>query len=140
MNTQFFSAKDQVQLLLVEYKTLRAEILRRSSWQNQMWIVAVAQVVVILGFVIVYDHRFAGVIVILISMLPFAFGLLYNVQDIRIIAAHLRTLEARINPDSPDGLSRQDRKPRKRRPNCRFLLSPVASVRGRLLIQRKGLI
>ena len=102
MNTQFFSAKDQVQLLLVEYKTLRAEILRRSSWQNQMWIVAVAQVVVILGFVIVYDHIFAGVIVILISMLPFAFGLLYNVQDIRIIAAHLRTLEARNQCASGD--------------------------------------
>ena len=37
-----------------------------------------------------------------------------------------------ISPDSPDGLGRQDQKPRKRRPNCRFLFSPVASVTTRL--------
>src|SRR3954468_13643273 len=35
-------------------------------------------------------------------------------------------------PDSPDGLSRQDQRPRKRWQNCRFLLSPVGSVRTRL--------
>jgi hypothetical protein len=96
MNTQF-SEKDQVQLLLVEYNTLRAEILQRSSWQIQMWTIAVAQVVVILGFSVIYNYIYAGVILTLIATAPFAFGLLYNDQDIRIIAAHLRTLEARIN-------------------------------------------
>ena len=96
MNTQF-SEKDQVQLLLVEYNTLRAEILQRSSWQIQMWTIAVAQVVVILGFSVIYNYIYAGVILIFIATVPFAFGLLYNDQDIRIIAAHLRTLEARIN-------------------------------------------
>jgi hypothetical protein len=38
-----------------------------------------------------------------------------------------------INLDSPDGLGRQDRRPRKRWRSCRFLLSPVGSVRIRLL-------
>jgi hypothetical protein len=38
-----------------------------------------------------------------------------------------------VNPDSPDGLGRQDRRPRKRWRNCRFLLSPVGSVRIRPL-------
>src|SRR3954447_20179150 len=33
------------------------------------------------------------------------------------------TCEQYINPDSPDGLARQDRRPRKRWRNCRFLLS-----------------
>jgi hypothetical protein len=96
VNTQS-SAKDQVQLLLVEYETLRSEILRRSSWQIQMWTVSIAQIVVILLVAIVYDYLYAGVILILVATLPFVFGLLYNDQDIRIIAAHLRTLEARIN-------------------------------------------
>ena len=32
-------------------------------------------------------------------------------------------------PDSPDRLGRQDRRPRKRWANCRFVLSPVGSVR-----------
>src|SRR3954447_15901134 len=41
-------------LLLVEYNTLRAEILRRSSWKIQMWIIAVAQAVVILGVSVLY--------------------------------------------------------------------------------------
>ena len=96
MNAQS-SVKDQIQLLLVEYNTLRAEILRRSSWQIQMWIVAVAQATVILGFAIVYIYIYAGAILLFIATLPFVFGLFYNDQDIRIIAAHLRTLEARIN-------------------------------------------
>jgi hypothetical protein len=96
VNTQL-SANDQIKLLLVEYNTLRAEILRRSSWQIQMWIVAVAQAVVILGFSVLYNCIYAGIILIVIAAIPFAFGLLYNDQDIRIVAAHLRTLEARIN-------------------------------------------
>src|SRR5215208_2165467 len=37
-----------------------------------------------------------------------------------------------MNPDSPDGLGRQDRRPRQRWQNCRFLLSPVGSVMTRL--------
>ena len=96
MNAQS-SVKDQIQLLLVEYNTLRAEILRRSSWQIQIWIVAVAQATVILGFAIVYVYIYAGAILLFIATLPFVFGLFYNDQDIRIITAHLRTLEARIN-------------------------------------------
>src|SRR5215213_6131124 len=35
-------------------------------------------------------------------------------------------------PDSPDRLGRQDRRPRKCWTNCRFVLSPVGSVRIRL--------
>jgi hypothetical protein len=38
-----------------------------------------------------------------------------------------------FNPDSPDGSGRQDQRPRKRWRNRRFLLSPVGSVRIRLL-------
>src|SRR3954447_9460178 len=38
-----------------------------------------------------------------------------------------------IIPDSPDGLGRQDQRPRKHWQNCQFLLSPVGSVRIRLL-------
>src|SRR4051794_15229846 len=38
-----------------------------------------------------------------------------------------------LNPDSPDGLGRQDRRPRKCWQNCQFLLSPVGSVGIRLL-------
>jgi hypothetical protein len=91
------SENDQVQLLLVEYKTLRTEILRRSSWQIQMWTVAVVQAVTISGFIVIYKYTYSGLFMIFLSALPFVFGLLYNDQDIRIIAAHLRTLEARIN-------------------------------------------
>ena len=109
MNTQF-SANDQIQLLLVEYNTLRTEILRRSSWQIQMWIVAVVQIVVILGFSIIYDYIYSGLLMTLLSSLPFVFGLLYNDQDIRIIAAHLRTLEARINALAGNELFTWERK------------------------------
>ena len=42
-------------------------------------------------------------------------------------------LTYRLNPDSPDGLGRQDRSPRKHWQNCQFLLSPVGSVRIWLL-------
>ena len=38
-----------------------------------------------------------------------------------------------LTPDSPDGLGRQDRRPRKCWKNCQFLLSPVGSVRIWLL-------
>src|SRR3954467_14470698 len=38
-----------------------------------------------------------------------------------------------FSPDSPDGLGRQDRRPRKCWRNRRLLLSPVGSVRIRLL-------
>src|SRR4051812_6135277 len=38
-----------------------------------------------------------------------------------------------LNPDSPDGLGRQDRTSRKRWQNRQFLLSPVGSLRIRLL-------
>ena len=109
MNTQF-SANDQIQLLLVEYNTLRTEILRRSSWQIQIWIVAVVQIVVILGFSIIYDYIYSGLLMTLLSSLPFVFGLLYNDQDIRIIAAHLRTLEARINALAGNELFTWERK------------------------------
>ena len=109
MNTQF-SANDQIQLLLVEYNTLRTEILRRSSWQIQIWIVAVVQIVVILGFSIIYDYIYSGLLMALLSSLPSVFGLLYNDQDIRIIAAHLRTLEARINALAGNELFTWERK------------------------------
>jgi hypothetical protein len=109
MNTQF-SAKDQVQLLLVEYNTLRSEILQRSGWQLQIWIVAMAQAVVILGFAIVYNHIYAGVILLFMTTIPYAFALFYNDQDIRIIAAHLRTLEARINAVAGNELFTWERK------------------------------
>ena len=109
MNTQF-SANDQIQLLLVEYNTLRTEILRRSSWQIQIWIVAVVQSVVILGFSIIYDYIYSGLLMALLSSLPSVFGLLYNDQDIRIIAAHLRTLEARINALAGNELFTWERK------------------------------
>jgi hypothetical protein len=55
-----------------------------------MWTVAGAQVVVIIGFSIIYEYIYSGVIMVFLSTLPFVFGLLYNDQDIRIIAAHLR--------------------------------------------------
>jgi hypothetical protein len=109
VNTQF-SANDQIQLLLVEYNTLRTEILRRSSWQIQIWIVAVVQIVVILGFSIIYDYIYSGLLMALLSSLPSVFGLLYNDQDIRIIAAHLRTLEARINALAGNELFTWERK------------------------------
>ena len=109
MNTQF-SAKDQVQLLLVEYNTLRSEILQRSGWQIQIWIVAVAQAVVILGIAFIYDHIYAGVILLLMATIPFVFASFYNDQDIRIIAAHLRTLEARINAVAGNELFTWERK------------------------------
>ena len=41
----------------------------------------------------------------------------------------MRASERAITPDSLDGLGRQDRRPRKRWANCRFVLSPVGSVR-----------
>jgi len=109
VNTQF-SANDQIQFLLVEYNTLRTEILRRSSWQIQIWIVAVVQIVVILEFSIIYDYIYSGLLMALLSSLPYVFGLLYNDQDIRIIAAHLRTLEARINALAGNELFTWERK------------------------------
>src|SRR5690242_14595050 len=92
-----FTKRDQQQILLAEYNTLRAEILQRSSWQIQMWTVAGAQIIVILGFAIIYNHIYAGVILLFIATLIVAGGLLYNDQDIQIIASHVRTLETRIN-------------------------------------------
>ena len=43
-----------------------------------------------------------------------------------------RLVDIGVGPDSPDGLSRQDRRPRKRWRNYGFLLSPVGSVMNRL--------
>ena len=40
---------------------------------------------------------------------------------------------AELTPDSPDRFGRQDQRPRKRWQNCQFLLSPVRSLRIRLL-------
>src|SRR3954454_1719587 len=39
------------------------------------------------------------------------------------------SLTTALDPDSPDALGQQDRRPQKRWRNCRFLLSPVGSVR-----------
>jgi len=75
-----------------------------------MWIVVVVQSVVILGFSIIYDYIYSGLLMTLLSSLPFVFGLLYNDQDIRIIAAHLRTLEARINALAGNELFTWERK------------------------------
>lgn len=105
-----FTNREQAQILLAEYNTLRAEILQRSTWQIQMWTVAGAQVVVILGFAIIYDHIYAGVILLAIATLLVAGGLLYNDQDIRIVAAHVRTLEERINTLVGDELLSWERK------------------------------
>ena len=96
--------RDKSQILIAEYNTLRAEILQRSSWQIQMWTVAGAQVVVILGFAIIYSHIYAGVIMLCITTLIVGWSLLYNDQDMRIIAHHVRALEVQINALADDEL------------------------------------
>jgi hypothetical protein len=105
-----FSQKDQIQVLLAEYNTLRAETIQRGSWQIQMWTVAGAQTVVILGFTIIYNHIYAGITLLGIATLVVSIGLLYNDQDIRIIAAHIRTLETRINTLAGEELLSWERK------------------------------
>jgi outer membrane murein-binding lipoprotein Lpp len=75
-----------------------------------MWTVAGAQAAVILGFAILYNNMYAGTILLLIATLVVAGGLLYNDQDINIIAAHVRALELRINALAEDELLTWQRK------------------------------
>ena len=54
-------------------------------------------------------------------------------QRLAVVKRILDRFVSQLIPDSPDGLGRQDRRPRKRWRNCQFLLSPVGSVGIRLL-------
>jgi hypothetical protein len=92
-----FSKRDQIQILLAEYNTLRAEIIQKGIAQIQMLTVTGTAVVAILGFAIVYNAIYAGAILLIVALILMSFGILYNHQDIGIIATHVRKLEARIN-------------------------------------------
>jgi len=59
-------------------------------------------------------------------------GIKIEVSDPPVNAPAQYMMEFGFNPDSPDGLGRQDRRPRQRWQNCRFLLSPAGSVMTRL--------
>jgi hypothetical protein len=89
--------KQEIQILLAEYNTLRAEIIQRGSWQIQMWSVAGTVTVALLGFAVAYGAIWQSILLLLFAIGLFAGGILYNDQDIRFIAARVRELELEIN-------------------------------------------
>jgi hypothetical protein len=90
-------AKDKISIILEEYKSLRAEILQRTTMLNQTYAVAGTVAAGILGAMVQYRAISAGVAMIaaLIALVVFATWLIDDA--IRIVAFRLRQIESEIN-------------------------------------------
>ena len=88
--------KEQLQILLEEYNTLRAELIQRTSWQMQMATVTGSAIVVTSGFVI-SGNVIGGVLLLCLAAIALTFGVFAIHRDTRMIAKHMQDLEEKIN-------------------------------------------
>jgi hypothetical protein len=88
--------KEQIQILLAEYGTLRAELIQRTWWQMQMITVSGTITMLIFGFIIA-GHIVAGAALLVIGAISLTFALTAIDRDSRILVGHVINLERRIN-------------------------------------------
>ena len=90
------SEKDLINIMLEEYKTLRAEQLLRMSIQFQLSAVAGSALLTIIGIGF-GKSIWLGLLLIVILAILFICGMLLFDNDMRITASHLKKIEADIN-------------------------------------------
>jgi hypothetical protein len=90
-------AREKISIILEEYKSLREEILQRTTMLNQIYAVSGTVAAGILGAMVQYGAIAAGVAMIsaLIGLVVFATWLIDNAM--RIVASRLRQIESEIN-------------------------------------------
>ena len=91
------SNKDRVLIILEEYKTLRAEILQKTTIINSLYVAAGTALLTIVGVSVVSGSLLAGLILIpLLLILIIGASLLFH-HDLVKISIHLKALERDIN-------------------------------------------
>ncbi|HUE11596.1 MAG TPA: hypothetical protein VMQ54_11685 [Steroidobacteraceae bacterium] len=90
-------AKDKIAVLLEEYKSLRQEVLQRTTMLNQIYTGGGAVAAGILGLMVQYKTIAAGIAMLLagIALVVFATWLIDGA--IRVAALRLRQIEAEVN-------------------------------------------
>lgn len=90
------SQKDRIQILLSEYSTLRSEILSRTGWGFQEFVVGFALVTWLLkSFLENPPWYFWGVLVVIAA--AFGIAIFINVRDLTRAAHRIKELEHEIN-------------------------------------------
>jgi hypothetical protein len=96
-NSNLLSQKDQIAVLLEEYKTLRAELLERHTAVLQLLAITTAGLIATIGFTIANTAWIAGLITGLILFCGICAGALLLDNDSRLLSARLQEIEAAIN-------------------------------------------
>jgi hypothetical protein len=91
-----FSHQEQVQILMEEYKTLRAEIIQRMASSFQTWGVAGTASVAISGIVAAYSVPIGALLLIMFFLVIWLAWRVVD-YDTRLNAMRLRELETTIN-------------------------------------------
>jgi hypothetical protein len=90
-------AKDKIAIILEEYKTLRAEILQRTSMLNQIYAVTGTIAAGVLGAMVQYGAIAAGVAMLLALAMLAIFATWLLDHEIRVVATRIRQIETEIN-------------------------------------------
>ena len=90
-------AKDKIAIILEEYKTLRQEVLQRTTMLNQIYTGAGAVAAAILGIMIQYGAIAAGIVMLLAGIALVIFATWLIDDAIRVLAARLRQIESEVN-------------------------------------------
>lgn len=96
--------KDKIQIILEEYKTLRAEIMQRHIAATQVFTVSGIAFVTIVGLALANDSIFIGILLCLIVLFLVLVAALMHDNDVRIVASKLREIEAEVNRRAADKL------------------------------------
>jgi len=96
-NLSGLNEKERINIILEEYKALRAEVVARTTMQVQIYSVFGAGVITVIGLMVVYKIIIGGFIMLcLLSILSTIISVFLTV-GIRNIAEHLLEIESEIN-------------------------------------------
>lgn len=82
--------KDRIQIILEEYKTLRAEIMQRHIAATQVFTVSGIAFVTIVGLALANGSIFIGILLCLIVLCLVLVAAFMPDNDVRIVASRLR--------------------------------------------------
>jgi hypothetical protein len=97
MTDDQISTNDRIQVLLVEYAALRAEITQRGWWQIQMSTFGGMLAIAIFGYMVAHHNGYAGILLVFLTAILAGIGLIHNLRGIRAAGIRLCLLEEKIN-------------------------------------------
>jgi hypothetical protein len=89
--------KDQLSILLEEYRTLRTELLERHASVLQIMGFTAAGFVATMGFTIAHKALIAGIFTFLALLCSIVVGLLLLDNDSRLLSTRLQQIEGEVN-------------------------------------------